>query len=269
MASSFSNDLANPDLANPPTVRSRLRPVMGTLCAIEACGPAHALNVAVEQAFAAMSHVEHCMHPVHPGSDLARLNSSVRQPLRVDQALWEVLATARRIHDLSNGIFDPCLPVRAGRLRDVELLPESTVLCHAPVTLDLGGIAKGYAIDLATDVLRDAGCVAGLINAGGDLRVFGGQSREIVIRWRDRPASTLSITCAALAVSDAAAIDRPPEHRGYYARDNDRALIHSQVAVQADTAVVADALTKCLMLGTEIESVTLLSALNARRVLPA
>jgi len=47
------------------------------------------------------------------------------------------------------------------------------VIPHAPVHIDLGGIAKGYAVDRALMALRTAGCRGALVNAGGDLAVFG------------------------------------------------------------------------------------------------
>jgi thiamine biosynthesis lipoprotein len=39
--------------------------------------------------------------------------------------------------------------------------------------LDLGGIAKGFAIDLAIEAVKDANCAGAMVDAGGDVRVFG------------------------------------------------------------------------------------------------
>ena len=58
------------------------------------------------------------------------------------------------------------------------LLNSGTEVISSGVTatstqIDCGGIAKGYAVDVAIATLVRAGCSAGLVNAGGDLRAFG------------------------------------------------------------------------------------------------
>jgi FAD:protein FMN transferase len=246
----------------------RMRPLMGTLCVIEACGVAQPVHAAIEQAFSAMTFVEQCMHPTRAGSDLVRLNDSVRQRLKIDQQTWAVLQLAQQIHASSGGVFDPCLQHQPGCLRDVELLPDSTVLCHVPVAIDLGGIAKGYAIDRAISALQAAGCVSGMVNAGGDLRVFGRQSQKILIRLRDQQMLELELCDQAVAVSDVHTADRPSEHQGYYWRNKNDAPTQQQVAVLAGQAAIADALTKCVIYGDELTSAILLREWQASRILP-
>ena len=74
--------------------------------------------------------------------------------------------------------------------------------------LDLGGIGKGYAVDRACDLLRERLVVAGIVNAGGDLRLWGqkpgGDPWVVGIqdpRRRDRVTSRLTITDRAVATS--------------------------------------------------------------------
>ena len=58
--------------------------------------------------------------------------------------------------------------------RNVEMDPEQGIrLRYSEMMIDLGGIAKGYAIDRGIEVLRDHGMTMALINAGGDLRCLG------------------------------------------------------------------------------------------------
>ncbi len=64
-----------------------------------------------------------------------------------------------------------------------------------------------------------SGCTAGLVNAGGDLRVFGQRSEPVFVRGAAGELINIELTNAALAVSDATAQQRPPEHQGYYVRD--------------------------------------------------
>src|SRR5262249_8485753 len=150
----------------------------------------------------------------------------------------------------SGGAFDPCLPVLPGRLTDLELSGAAgesfRVRCHRALRLDLGGIAKGYAIDRAIGALREASCVTGLVNAGGDLRVFGARSETMLLRHADGACEPLALENTALAVSDREAGRRPREHCGYYRRSGSGAL-RRYAAVLAPEAAIADALTKCVL----------------------
>jgi FAD:protein FMN transferase len=215
-------------------------------------------QAAIEAAYAAIRDVEQRMHPHRDGSDLARINSArLHTPIEIHRETWQLLQLARRLHDLTSGVFDPCVPSRPGRLRDIELQAGRVLVCHAPVELDLGGIAKGHAIDRAIETLRELGCSAGLVNAGGDLRVFGERAETVLLRRSGATVSgsnsagatytQLQLRDAALAVSDLDGTDRPPEHQGYYNRTG-QAPVRRYAAVTARTAAAADALTKCLLL---------------------
>ena len=240
--------------AGPSAIR-RLRIALGTWVAIEAMASSAAAALSgTEAAFAAIAQVDGRMHPTRPGSDLARVNQEalgVRVPIH--PSTWWVLQLAQRVHTFTQGVFDPCVPERAGRLADLELSgcsdPAPWALCHAPLSLDLGGIAKGYAIDCAIDALMARGCVAGLVNAGGDLRVFGARREPILLRHTDGTFRPLELENTALAVSDIGARRRPSEHRGYYRRSGSGGRPPRRyAAVLAREAAVADALTKCVLL---------------------
>jgi FAD:protein FMN transferase len=232
----------------------RLRPAMGTWIAVEASGADHGtLLRAVEAAFAQVVQVERLMHPSREGSDLTRIRDAPRHtPVRIDRSTWEVLTLAKRVCEVSEGVFDPCLPERPGRLSDLQLVAPEVVASSAPVAVDLGGIGKGYAVDRAISALRAFGCQSALVNAGGDLRVFGPTPQRILLRYTDGTYRELQITDGALAVSEMHATCRPPEHRGFYLRAGTRpGAPCEQVAVLASEAAVADALTKCVLLGDE------------------
>ena len=236
----------------------RLRIALGTWVAIEAAAESEATAAgALEAAFAAVSEVERRMHPEREGSDIARINSA---PLRVQTPIhastWEVLRLAQRLNTLTGGVFDPCLPLRPGCLTDLELsdpCPDSAPwgVCRAPLALDLGGIAKGYAIDCAIAALRAGGCHAGVVNAGGDLRLFGARPETLLLRHGDHGYQPLVVQNAALAVSDLDEPRRPPGHRGYYVRTGAMAAWRRYAAVLAPDAMIADALTKCVLLCSE------------------
>jgi thiamine biosynthesis lipoprotein len=260
-----------------PFPSKRLRIALGTWVAIEATGRAgpddpvaDETAQAIDAAYAAITAVEARMHPTRPGSDLARINAApLHTPIEVQPDTWQLLKLAQRLHRLTDGIFDPCLPTRAGRLQDLEISATGPLLiCHAPVQLDLGGIAKGHAIDQAIEKLSGLGCTSGLVNAGGDLRVFGDRQETILLR---RGAGTrayfrpIDLANAALAVSDLDAVEWPAEHQGYYSRVDPTTSLR-YAAVVAKDAVTADALTKCVLLCPVDTTERVLRELEARSV---
>ena len=119
------------------------------------------------------------------------------------------------------------------------------------LTIDLGGIAKGFAVDCAVHALKQAGAQAGLVNAGGDLRAFGLQKETVRIRYPldpGRAAGIVTLQNRALATS-ATYFSR--KKCGAHLRS---ALIDGQtqqpfvddvsISVAADDCMTADALTK-------------------------
>ena len=255
-----------------PSSTRRLRIALGTWVAIEARvhDVAEAAELAaIEAAYAAIRDIDLRMHPHRDGSEIARINSTPPDtPIEVQPDTWHLLQLARRLFDLTEGIFDPCLPTLPGRLGDLEIQPNTPVLtCHAPVEIDLGGIAKGHAIDRAVEKLQELGCTSGVVNAGGDLRLFGDRAETFFLR-RQTHSQALVLKNTALAVSDLDAADRPPEHRGYYThrRDHDPALPR-YAAVIANTATVADALTKCILLCSNDAATRILQEFGARSAL--
>ena len=87
-------------------------------------------------------------------------------------------------------------PHGPGGSSDLQLLEGARprAIAHAPLEIDCGGIAKGYAVDAAVAALRGGGCSAGLVNAGGDLRVFGALTERL---WLREAGGTLRPLAAA------------------------------------------------------------------------
>jgi len=148
--------------------------------------------------------------------------------------------------------------------------PDRIVMCRVPVALDLGGFAKGYAVDRAIEALKSNGCISGLVNAGGDLRVFGPRTEPILLRGPAGELSEVALADAALAVSDADSQRRPAEHQGYYTRARYQAdadpLVARYAAVTANEAVIADALAKCVLLCPQSTMTEVLRAFCATRL---
>jgi thiamine biosynthesis lipoprotein len=241
---------------------------MGTFISIDALSNSLEIsNLAISGAFRVIARVERLMHPTRSGSDLAAMRDCpLDVPLSVHAWTWATLELCQRLNDMSHGIFDPCLPVSRGRLSELELRPPHSVIQRARLHLDLGGIAKGFAVDRAIDELRRHGCHAGLVNAGGDLAAYGDHERDILCRRRDARTAVIKIRDAALAISDAEHESRPAEHRGYYNGADRLATVSGYAAVMAPEAAIADALTKCLLAGDSSSNNLLLRTFAARQI---
>ncbi len=221
----------------------------------------------IEAAFSAISKVEALMHPTRNGSDLLAIHQAeIGEPITIHAWTWEVLAFSQRLNRASRGVFDPCLGGTAGRMPDLELTASRGVIAHAPMVIDLGGVAKGFAVDCALNALRAAGCDAGLVNAGGDLAVFGNRSHEILCSAAAGREIRLSLQNEALATSDAGNSDKPVEHRGYYHGLDRREISSGRVTIRARTAAAADGLTKCLLAEPSESQIALLTAFGAHLI---
>ncbi len=245
----------------------RVRPVLGTFVVIDAEG-ANDLETAVSAAFTAAQRVDMLMRPSTVGSDVWRISAAAPgKHLQIDAWTYAVLELAHRVHGDSGGVFDPCRPTKPGRLTDLELRAPDAVVCRAPVALDLGGIAKGFAVDRAIDELRRHGCASGFVNAGGDLRCFGPRTRRVLLD-RAEGALEIDVADAALAVSAPRSKRSPKEHVGYYVGTTRESVAGHWTAVIAPEAATADALCKCAMLTPPPAAAALLALHRARLVIP-
>jgi FAD:protein FMN transferase len=259
----------------------RARPLLGTFVEIAVAGaPPAEMEAAVEAAFAAVATVHRLMSFHDEASDIGRLNrDAFEHPVAVHPWTFEVLDIALDFHRRSAGVFDigvaPALQALGllPRRDDETSLPPATasggdaiaLLCDGSirfrdrgVRIDLGGIAKGYAVDRAVEVLRRCGMGEGVVNAGGDLAAFGPHPHAIHIRdprQPQRPICEIGLRGAALA-SSAGRFDplSSREPAGSAVIDpRTGAPVHGVVGatVRAPACVVADALTKVVMAAGE------------------
>ena len=217
----------------------RARPLLGTVVGI-ACD---ADETAVERAFAAIQRVQTLMNFHSRLGDLARLNAAPpRTAVCVDPWTYRVLRFACRVARASGGAFDVTLPGAPGRYRDVELLGVNQVMFHRRTRLDLGGVAKGFAVDRAVEALRRAGARRGCVNAGGDLRRFGPQHEAVRVRLPGAPAQAVPLPRMRMeAFATSAGYFGGSLHDRVAAR---RLRLESSITVCAPTCMAADALTK-------------------------
>jgi len=241
----------------------RVQPWLGTLVEI---GVAGGHNAAVEAAFAEIARIHRLMSFHEDASDIARLRAAAVGDVILDADTVAVLRIAAKLHWATGGLFDVAIGrqlVRngflprvnvtnlarfSGTMRDIEIIDDTSVRLHRPILIDLGGIAKGYAVDCAVAVLRDAGVGFGIVNAGGDLRVFGPVATPIEVRVGGGALSApFEVTDCAVASSENTRLRRRVDGRTvtpHLGVDRRSVIVDLAVTVIADTCVVADAMTK-------------------------
>jgi thiamine biosynthesis lipoprotein len=207
---------------------------MGTVVEITLVGDHEegAKNAAL-QAFQKIKRIEQLMSPWIDSSDVTRINQSAgKEWVKVSPEMLRVIKKAQEISELSGGGFDITvgpltqlwrmarergIPPPAEELkqklglvnfRNVMIDQEEKVfLKKRGMSIDLGGIAKGYAVDRAFEVLRTLGYKNLIVNAGGDLRVGGSkldQPWSIGIqdpRSSEKIMATVTISDSAIATS--------------------------------------------------------------------
>ncbi|MCS7090642.1 MAG: FAD:protein FMN transferase [Verrucomicrobiota bacterium] len=152
-----------------------------------------ALRAAAEEALAEVQRLEARLSLFRPDSEIARINArAAREPVRVLPEVWNLLEHALALTEATDGAFDitvgpllACWGFRGGyEGRPTPEALEQARACVGPqlltldrarwsvrfrrpgVIVDLGGIGKGYAIEQAVQVLREAGVTCGLIHGG-------------------------------------------------------------------------------------------------------
>ncbi|MFJ1251948.1 FAD:protein FMN transferase [Cupriavidus sp. CuC1] len=231
----------------------RARPLLGTLVDIQARGADAAQ--AVRAAFARIAQVQRLMSCHDRFSDIGRFNAAgVDQPVEMDARTLAVLTVAARLQAESDGAFDcergtPRPRAAGGRAWVIE---GTKVRKHRPLQLDLGGIAKGYAVDCAVEALGGFDLDYALVNAGGDMRHAGTAPATVALREPGAPACTAMVwrlDNAALASSSVGGLWPEP---GSPARIDSPHLPNALaagagVSVLAPSCLFADALTKVVL----------------------
>ncbi|MGI8889533.1 MAG: FAD:protein FMN transferase [Chthoniobacterales bacterium] len=221
----------------------RARPLLGTLVEITAVAADEAvLRRALAVAFIAVAEVQRLMSRYDPGSEVSCLNRNASSSsISVHRWTCSVLRMANRFSEESGGAFDITLGA-GGSWRDLVIDKQDRVRFRRPITINLGGIAKGFAVDRAVEAMKKAGAVAGVVNAGGDLRVFGEKSEAILIRHPLNPGGRAGrVLLRERSLATSAHYFTPELFDG---RSGAPILDEVSVTVGADDCATADALTK-------------------------
>jgi FAD:protein FMN transferase len=256
-----------PDLACPVGMHRVRFGAMGTTVSVLLPErQAEAGSAAVRDLFV---HWEGTLSRFQPESELASLNQHAGQPVAVSPLLYEVIVTALTAAQATEGLYDPTLLrhlVAVGYDRSFATLPpwvpaaaglpgpgggwrriavdhrHRRVTLPAGVGLDLGGIAKGMAVDAAVSCLRTLGADAALVNAGGDLAVHGclpgGTAWPVMVEGRAAPQVVL-LQRGALATSGIARRHWQQGQQGRHHLLDPRSGLPAQSGLWAVTVVAA------------------------------
>jgi thiamine biosynthesis lipoprotein len=224
--------------------------VFGTLVEVSVYGePEAKAKPAVDAVLADFDRLHRLLHAWEP-SDLERINAAIAAGKVSDPAPREVLdllADAARWSERSGGLFNPALGNLIGlwgfhsdtfeaRLPDpakvaqlVQANPRMTDLrveagrvgsANAVVRLDLGGYAKGYALERAAALLKERGVKNALVNIGGNILALGQRGDR---HWKvgiQHPRQPGAI--ATLELHDGEAIGTSGDYQRYFEKDGKR-----------------------------------------------
>jgi len=188
------------------------RPVFGTFARIVAvAADSHTAKKCIEAGFEQFELIDNLMSDYKADSELSRVNrEAYKGAVKVSEPLFEVLQRSVVFSRETGGAFDVTVGPLVDLFRSAEkkqVAPSKDQIAQAKLKvgfeklkldeqnrtvkfavdgmrLDLGGIAKGYAVDLAVEAMQRAGAVGGMVDVGGDIRCFGvppqGKSRWLI-----------------------------------------------------------------------------------------
>jgi thiamine biosynthesis lipoprotein len=264
------------------------RAIMGTAISVELWADDDATaHAAIEAVMQEMVRIDQTMSPYIETSELALINrEAVQHPVKISDEMFMLLKTSIHYSQISHGAFDisfasvgylydyrkhiePTAAQIASHLSAIDYrsikLDEKAHTVHfmkPGMRIDLGGIAKGYAVDQGADILLAHGIKNAIVTAGGDSRILGdhhGRPWMVGIkdpRIADKSAVVLPLSDTAMSTSgDYERYFMAGERRVHHLinpRTGKSATGVRSVSVLAPHGIDTDALTKPLfILGVE------------------
>lgn len=199
----------NKEVINNQAFEERFGPVMGTSGYVKII-PTSKMQSSAQDAFAvaykATKHAEALLSRYNKSSDISKINlSKAGEKIQVAPLTWQMLMESRRFYMLSNHAFDPALgaliDIYPWKERNIDALPDQEIISSAlansgfdkisfirdgmyvsktnsSVTLDLGGIAKGFGVNIMAESLREQGVESAIIEIGGEIAIIGSPDIE-------------------------------------------------------------------------------------------
>lgn len=207
---------------------------------------------AVAAVMAEMRRIDEHFSPYIETSELYRANqlapeASAKKPLSISPELAAIIDKSRHYSELSDGAFDitfaslgryydyrnkltpseqqreELLPAINYRLIHLDTKKNTLWFGHPKVYIDLGGIAKGYAVDKAIEILQSFGVEHASVTAGGDSRVIGDKfGRPWMIGIKNPRADAVAITLPLVDV----AVSTSGDYERYFIDDKGERVHH-------------------------------------------
>ena len=239
----------------------RMRPLLGTFVEIGITTEKNNGSDAISSAFKQIENIQNLLSFQDPNSDLSRLNKLGGKGLELNPISADVLRLALHMTGITQGDFNCTVggmlikkgvlpnhsgtqPLAVGTADDV-ILNGCVATLLRPISITLDGIAKGYAVDQAINILQKYGINSGWVNAGGDLRVFGELAIPVYRKEIDESLSFLgNFSNTAIATSS---INTSHDPRFPSMIIDSKSIITAKTGiwtVKAGMSWLADALTK-------------------------
>jgi FAD:protein FMN transferase len=196
----FPRQVAEKKSSNSMVTIERMFPVMGTIAQYKLHGDKQLVEQAADKVRDSFLEVEKTCNLFNTESELSRLNlTAAAEPFKCSPLLWDVLMESRRAYEISDGAFDitarPLMMLWGFYHKRGDRLPTTAELTEAlknigmdkvifdesnrtvkftqsGVSLDLGGVAKGFAVDRAVAAVKKLGIQSGIINLAGNMYCF-------------------------------------------------------------------------------------------------
>jgi FAD:protein FMN transferase len=204
--------------------------IMGTRITVELWAEDKAQgDRAIDAVLDSMRFIDETMSVYKPTSEVSQVNAKAADgPMHISKELFDLLTTAKEYSVITDGAFDITYAsvgymydfrnhVRPDEAQIAKALPainyrhvlldpkNQTVQFSQPgVRIDLGGIAKGYSVDRAINVLKSMGIARAYVGAGGDSRIIGDRfGKPWIVGIRD-PRKGPNSVIARIPLVDAA-----------------------------------------------------------------
>jgi thiamine biosynthesis lipoprotein len=220
------------------------RDIMGTRVSVELWhGDDEVAQRCSARVFSEMNRIDRLMSTYRDDSEISYINQNAAiEAVSISDELLYLLRSSIHFSEISTGAFDITYAsigyaydyrrqqrpgdqlvkqkLPAIDYRHIELSGRKIRFNNSAVRIDLGGIAKGYAVDRAVDILQRCGITRGMVSAGGDSRILGDREGRPWIIGIRHPRDPQSIALR-LPISDSA-ISTSGDYERFYIENGER-----------------------------------------------
>lgn len=181
----------------------------------------------LDAAFVEIRRIDSVMSRFNASSEVSAINRHAgADAISVSQEMWDVLKLSVEVSEKSGGAFDitiqpaimlwsrhkdrlPSAPEiknirRIVGWEKIKFLPDNHIYIEPGMAINLDAVAKGYAVEKALEVLKNRGCGAAIVNAGGDVSCFAGGEYpkwKISVRGPEEKSAGIEVVTAKGSVA--------------------------------------------------------------------